>query len=894
MLAFFALDLRKFQDKKLAKLLFCKKHLPSLVWIMPIAFAFIYNNPIYSQSKVMPDSTGIILKTNDSLKSNDTFRISKDAIDALIDYKADDSTYFDIADKKAYLYGNANVKYNGLDLKAALIIVDFNKRQLYAKGHINDSTGKYVGRPSFNDGDIETEADTMIYNFETKRGRTYGIRMKEGEGYILCNKVFRDNDKSIYSEAGKYTTCNNPEPHFHLQTRSLKIIPEKKILFGPSNLVIENVPTPLFIPFGMFPVKKGQKSGILPPDPGLSGVFGPNLRNFGYYFGINQYFDQTFYGDIYFRGSWRLASGTRYAKRYKFNGSLNLEFSKFLGSDREDPFFKDKITRPFSLRWTHTQDGKARPGTSFSASVNIQKNNAAQLTSNNPTQIVTNEFSSSVAYSKQLLNNKVNFTTNVIHRQNTQTKYFSLTLPSFTLGVQRITPFSKPNKNGKYKWFKDFGISYLGNFENRIDTKDSVFFTGLPFEQLLNGNVPISQLSVPDQFKQGILHTLPITLGSYKFIKQHFTFTPSVAYQEYWYFKTVNKDWNIIKQKLDTTYISGFSRASSYSVAGSVNTNIFGTFQFRSKKLSAIRHTISPNIGFSYRPDFEAIDKNKFIRKYKDSQNIERTYSIYEQGIKGGPNGGESGSITFGIENNIQAKVLRKTDTSAKYENVNLIDNISMSGSYNFLADSFQLSNIGINGFTTVFNKLVRLNGSANLNPYAKNGRGKVFEWQNSKRIGTWTNASIQMTTGLNADMFKKQKFADTSHKSEAEKDAINSIMRDQYGYINFAIPWSVNINYSIAYLRANYKTDYNQTFSISGDFSITPKWKVGCNSGYDFNVKKISYTQFSISRNLHCWALSFNWIPDGVRKSFEFSLRANSSTLQDLKVKKLRQWFDQ
>ncbi len=874
------------------------------MWIMLIAFGLLYNSATYAQTNAVPDSTKLKFLPNDTLKknadtlnTNDTFNISKDAIDAIIDYKAEDSTIMDIAAKKAYLYGNANVIYNGLDLKAAIIIIDFNKRELYAKGRINDSTGKYLGRPSFNDGDRETEADTMIYNFDSKRGRTYGIRMKEDDAYILCNKVFRDNDKSIYSDLGKYTTCNNPEhPHFYLEARKLKIIPGKKILFGPSNLVIEGVPTPLVIPFGMFPIKKGQRSGILPPEYGFSGNFGPNLRNLGYYFGINQHFDQTFYGDIFFRGSWRIASGTRYAKRYKFNGNLNLEFSKFLQSEIEDPLYKANIQRPFSLRWNHSQDPKARPGTSFSASVNIQKSNAAQLTSNNPTQIVTNEFSSSVAYSKSILNNKVNLTSNILHRQNTQTKFFSLTLPSFTMGIQRITPFSKPNKLGKYKWYKDFGISYLGSFENRIETTDSIFFTGKPFEQLLYNNVPFNILSVSNQFKQGILHSIPITLGSYKFIKQHFTFTPSVNYQEYWYFKTIEKNWNATRKKIDTIYNEGFSRASEYGVSGSVNTNIFGTFQFKGKKLSAIRHTISPSVGFSYRPDFSGNSFGYYKDVFTDSaQTKERQlrYSKFEQGIKGGPGRGEVGSVNFGIGNNFQAKVLRKTDTSAKYENINILENIGISGNYNFLADSFQLSNISVNGFTSLFKNLIRLTGNATLNPYAKNGKSKQFEWENSKRIGTWNNVSIQMATQLNADMFKKKKFSDTAGKTTAQKEAIDNIVRDPYGYVNFAIPWSVNLNYSAAYIRANYTTLINQTFSIGGDLNVTPKWKVGCNSGYDFNLKRVSYTQFSVSRNLHCWALSFNWIPDGIRKSFEFTLRANSATLQDLKVRKMRGWYD-
>lgn len=865
------------------------------------ARAQVKNNKDSAKTQILGDSTKLKQKA-------DTFRIAKDAIDATIDYKADDSIIIDNKTRRAYLYGNANVIYDGMNLKAALIIVDFNKRELYARGVI-DSSGKYVGRPNFNDGDRETDADTMLYNFDSKRGRTYGITMKEGEGYILCNKVLRDDDKSIYSDMAKYTTCNNPHPHFYLEASKLKIIPDKKIIFGPSNLKIEDVPTPLFLPFGMFPTKKGQKSGLIPFEYGLSGRYGAYLRNVGWYFGISDHFDQTINGDIYFRGSWRLASNTRYANRYRYNGGIALEYSKFLNGEREDPNFKSNNTKSFSIKWNHVQDAKARPGTTFAANVNIQKNNAARLNSLDPTQIVSNQFNSSISFSKSLFKNKANFSSNITHSQNTQTHSFSMSLPTINFSVQRITPFSKPNKFGKYKWYKDVGASYQVVAENRIDTKDSIFFSGRPIEVLapnLSGlfvKLPKVNLREIDQFKQGIVHSIPITLGSYKFLKNHFTLTPTVAYTEYWYFKTISKDWNVATNKLDTFYHTGFSRASDYNGAINLNTQIFGTFQLRGTKVKAIRHTMSPNIGFSYRPDFGEAKYGVYNRAFLDSASAasnddknKTLYSIYEQGIKGGPGRGPSGLLNFSLANLVQAKVLKKTDTSAKYENVTWLENFTLSGNYNFLKDSFQLSNINATAFTTLFKQL-RINGNASLNPYTKDWNRPLnrLELQNSHRIGTWTNASIQMSTKFDAEMFKRKK-KDTTGLVKSEQDALElkDMKRDPYGYVRFDIPWSFNVNYSMNYSRIAYRTQYLHTFSFGGDFNLTPKWKIGCNSGYDFLNKKIAYTQFNISRSLHCWALSFNWIPDGIRKSFTFSLHANSSMLQDLKVNKRRYWFDQ
>lgn len=876
---------------------------------MVLACGFLYSQPLIAQNTNNKDSTKLKAAAINAANANqnDTFRIAKDAIDAIIDYTADDSIIIDNKSRRAYLHGNAHVVYDGMNLKAALIIVDFNKRELYARG-VLDSNGKYSGRPNFNDGDRETDADTMVYNFDTKRGRTYGIAMKEGEGYVLCNKVLRDNDKSIYSDLGKYTTCNLPHPHFYLEAHNLKIIPDKKIIFGPSNLKIEDVPTPLFLPFGMFPTKKGQKSGLIPFEYGLSGRYGAYLRNVGWYFGISDHFDQTINGDIYFRGSWRLASNTRYANRYHYSGAIGLEYSKFLNGEREDPNFKTNNTRSFSIKWTHNQDPKARPGTTFAASVNIQKNNAAQLNSLDPTQIVNNQFNSSIAFSKTLLKNKANFSTNITHSQNTQTHAFSMSLPTVNFSLQRITPFSKPNRFGKYKWYKDVGVSYQVVAENRIDTKDSIFFSGRPVIELAPGfaslftKLPTLNLRAADQFKQGIVHTLPITLGSYKFFKNYFTLTPTVAYSEYWYFKTITKDWNIAKNKIDTVFHDGFSRASDYNAAINLNTRIFGTFQFGGKKLSAIRHTLTPNVGFSYRPDFAEAKYGIYKKAYLDSasaasgnEDLKKSYSIYEQGIKSGPQGGPSGLLNFSLGNLLQAKVLKKTDSTAKYENVTWLENFSLAGNYNFLKDSFQLSNISATAFTTLF-KQVRINGNANLNPYTKDWYRPVnkLEWQNSRRIGTWTNASVQVSTKFDAEMFKRKK-RDTTGLVKSEQDAmeLKDMKRDPYGYVSFDIPWSINVNYSMNYSRLNYRTQYLHNFSLGGDFNLTPKWKIGCNSGYDFLNKKIAYTQFNVSRSLHCWALSFNWIPDGIRKSFTFSLHANSSMLQDLKVNKRRYWFD-
>ena len=874
--------------------MFKTKHLRRLLWIIQISCCILYTSQ--ASAKTLDSST--------VSKSIDTFKLSKDAIDQIIEYHADDSCLFDVANRKAYLWGKAMVKYEGMEVKAAIIVLDFQTKQLYAKGRINDSLGTYEDRPFFNDGERQTEADTMIYNFETKRGRTYGIAMKEGEGYILCNKVLRDDDKSIYSDLGKYTTCNNKtHPHFYLQSRNLKIVPDKKIIFGPSNLVIEGIPTPLYLPFGMFPTKKGQSSGLIPFEYGSSGLYGPYLRNMGYHFAINDYIDQSITGDAYFRGSWRIASNTRYVKRYNYSGNFNLEFAKYLNGEKEDLNYKQNITKTFRLIWHHNQDPKKHPGSNFSSNVDIQKNNAARLNSLNPSSIVSNEFGSSVTYSKTLIQNRLDLRMSALHRQNTSTHNFSMTLPNLTLSMQRLTPFAQPDATGKYKWYKDFGVSYILEMENRIDTKDSVFFSGKPFEKFIPGfsiQSPIA-LKPNEGFKQGIVHSLPITLGSYKFLKQHFSLTPTVAYKEYWYFNSIDKQWNQQLKKIDTIYQNQFSRASDYSASVTVATQVFGTFLFNGGKVKAIRHNITPQLSFGYRPDYSS-DKFGYYKSYqKDSFGTMAKYNIYEQAIKGSPMSGAEGRMNFSIINKLQAKVLKGKDTARKYQNVTWIENFAINGSYNFLADTQKLSRVSVAAFTKLFNQ-ININANATLNPYDKrmiNGKEVYYNellWNNSKRIGTWTNAGIQMNTGLRADMFKKKQSLDTAGKIKDDRDKreFMQMISNPFAYVDFNSPWSVNVNYSLQYTRANYKTAYAQTFTLSGDFNLTPKWKIGCSSGYDFYQNKIAYTQFDISRLLHCWALNFSWIPDGIRKSFTFSLKVNSSMLQSLKVDKKRNWFDQ
>lgn len=815
------------------------------------------------------------VKTNvggDSVTRKDTIRISKDALSSRVDYESTDSMVFTLTNKKITWYHQAKVNYEDMELQAEIIELDMAARQLFAKGG-TDSAGKYADRPHFKDTDNELESDSMWYNFATKKGRMQGLDLVEGEGYIHCNKVFRDNSGNIFTDYGTYTTCNHKHPHFYLKARKLKIVPEKKLVFGPANIVLEDVPTPAFLPFGLIPTKKGQKSGILIPDYNLSATRGYAFRNLGYYFGISDYFDLTLRGDFYFRGSWAAYSDARYAKRYRYNGSLNLAYAYNLFGDREDPDFR--VSPDFRVAWTHNQDAKARPGTTFNANVNVVSSKFNLNNAIDPNQIVANTITSGINFGKVFNKGKYNFNSSLRHNQNTQTQEISFSAPALAFGVSRFNPFQNKQRIGKPRWYENIGVSYQASFENNIRTYDSLLFAGKAW----------------DQFKYGARHSIPVST-SFKMFKNYFTLTPSFNANEYWYFKQTERTWNPTEKKVEERQVNGFARAMDYSFNTDLTTMLFGTYQFKKGKIQAIRHVITPRISLNYRPDFSSEQFGYFRSVQVDSTGREERYSIFKNGVYGGPGGGKNGIINAKVDNYIEMKIKKVSDTATTYEKVKLLENFMVNTNYNFLADSFRYSNVFFNAYTTLFKKL-RVQGSALLDPYSYVGNRKIDKLAiNDKQgWGRWRRADLQLSVPLDPEMFGKKKKTGVG-VDENNPEAAN-IKAYKNTYYNFEVPWNMNVNFNLDYTRSNYVTTIRKIIGINGMFTLTPKWQINYTSGYDFTLKEISYTEFNIARDLHCWQISFDWVPAGFRKSFTFTLRAKSSLLQDLKLNKRRNWFD-
>lgn len=803
-------------------------------------------------------------------------RQNKSALEDPVEYSGD-SIILLVKERKAFLYGDAWITFQDIKLEADFIIVDFDKKSVYARGIINDSSGMYVGRPNFTDDGKVYEADTMKYNFETKKGLSMGVLTTEKDGYIHGEKVLRDSLENIYVKNAKFTTCNLPDPHFHIQANKIKVIPQKQIVTGPANLVIEDINTPLVIPFGFFPIPEKKAHGLIFPSFGESPDRGFYLRSLGYYFPINDYLDLQVTGDYYFRGSWGLAANSNYYKKYKYRGSFGVSYNQNEIGEPEIPSTYS-VSNDIRVRWTYMQDSKAKPGSSFGASVNFVTSNYLKNNTVNYNDIISTTSTSSVNYSKSLFKNKLNLSATSNIYQDLSRQDVSLTLPELTANVSRQMPFSKAVISNKTlrSFVRNFGFSYSGNFRNEVQVKEESLF----------------KAEVLDSFKNGIAHSIPLTT-SFKAFKW-FTVSPNFQMNEFWYFKTTEKIWdNVNDTLLEFNNIGGFSRANQFRTSISVSTIIYGTKEFKSGKIKAIRHVVRPNISASWNPDFSKGEQYGYREVQIDTSGKTSTYSIYENGIIGRPNFGPQGSLSFGFGNNLEMKIRSSKDTAnGGIKKVKIIESFNIGSSYNFLADSLKLAVVSMNGNTTLFNK-VRINFRSTLDPYNYDSTGtrefKVDEylWESSNRLLRIASTSISISTNLNPNALKRK---ETKNVNQDELDFINSNIDD---YIDFSIPWSLAINYNLTSTSPFYNDKIvSQSINVNGDISLTANWKIGVTTGYDISEKAMALTSFNFYRNLHCWEFSFSWYPI-IRRQFEFSLKVKSSTLQDLKLNRRRSWWD-
>ncbi|MGL5683058.1 MAG: putative LPS assembly protein LptD [Marinifilaceae bacterium] len=817
----------------------------------------------------------------DSINS-DSSSNKKPLFTDLITHTAEDSVILSVDGKKMFLYGNAEVKYLSTELKAAYIELDMEQKLAFASG-VADTAGNMIGTPVFKDGGQQFESKELKYSFETGKGFVKDIITQEGDGYVQGKLTKKMTDEIYCVKDGWYTTCDRHDhPHFYIRMSRAKMIKDKKVVSGFAHLVLEDIPLPLFIPFGFFPISKTGTSGIIMPSYGEERMRGFNLRDGGYYFAINQYVDLAVIGSIYTNGSWGTGITSNYRRRYKFSGAFNFNMSKNFYSEKGLPDYAK--SSDWSLRWTHSQDAKANPYTTFSASVDISSANNSYFEETTIDGIANQRKQSSISWSKKWPDKPFNVTASFNHNQNSRDSSITLSFPNLNFRMSQIYPFRKKDHVGKLTWYQNLGFTYNAEIKNSITTKESELMSS----------------SFKKDWNNGFKHSIPLSTSIN--VAKDLSFSPSLNYNGVAYLSSIRKNW-----VTDTTYsaggfvqtdtIYGFHYAHNYSASASLSYNptLYGMYMFKpTSKIYAVRHVIRPSASASYTPKV-GVPRSKYYRNYVDGNGNEREYSIFEGKMYGTPAGGseQSGNVSLSLDNNVEMKVRNDRDTTGKEEfrKIKLLESFRLSTSYNIFADSMNWSNIQLSARTKVINDRIDINISGVLDPYALNSRGTRI---NRYHGGVGRLTSVTASSGI--------RFSADNNKTRKEKEEIIGAAYDQY--MDFDVPWNIGIDYTMNYSKRYTPNtevgatkplsehDIRQMLRVTGDFSLTPKWKIGFSTGYDFAEKNVTATSFNITRDLHCWEMSFNCIPFGTHQSYNFQINVRSSMLKDLKLTKRDSWY--
>ncbi|MEY2924449.1 MAG: hypothetical protein RLZZ337_997, partial [Bacteroidota bacterium] len=643
------------------------------------------------------------------------------------------------------------------------------------------------------------------------------------------------------------------------------------------------------VPFGFFPIPEKRKHGILFPNFGESPDRGFFLRGLGYYIPVNEYLDVQLKTDIYFRGSWGLAASSNYYRRYRYRGNVGISYNRNEIGEPESPSYR--VSNDYRINWSYNRDAKARPGSSFSANVNFVTSNFLKNNTSNYQDIIATNSTSSINYGKSLFNNKLNLGLNSNIYQDLNNGDVNLTLPQLTANLSRQMLFTKFNINNKTlkSFVRNFGFSYAGTFRNEIKTKDTTLISGVG--ELFGGVNVNNPSNLLQDFRSGVSHSIPLST-SFKALKW-VTVSPNFSFNEYWYFTTTEKTWdNTGDSLIIDNNIPGFERAFSYRGSIGLSTIIYGTKIFKKGNLLAVRHVIRPNASIAWSPDFNTGIENGYKNVQIDTVGTISSYSIYENGILGRPVGGAQGALNFGFGNNLEIKVRTKDTANGGEKKVKIIESLNIGGGYNFLADSLNLSNLAISGNTTILNR-IRMNFRTTFDPYTYDSIGtRIFKtneylWNSEKKLGQFTSSGLSISTNLNPQAFKQK---NSDKINDAELEYINSNIQN---YVDFNLPWSLNLNYNFNATRNPLTTGLiTQSITFNGDIKLTDNWKIGASSGYDISRKELAFTSLEFFRNLHCWEMNFRWYPIQ-RQMFEFTIRVKSSTLQDLKLNRRRSWWD-
>ncbi len=877
-------------------------------WLTVMLLLFCLYLPAHAQIRSMTPMSGSMLDNNDTSKNitksnqdttiaiGDTIlsdsakvqdvesrlgiKISKDALEYKVEGQARDSMVVDAVNNRYDMYGDVSVKYNDLNLNAGRINF-VQKTHILTASPERDTAGRIVSNQKFNQASQEFTYDSIQYNFDSKRAIVKNAKSQYGEGYIRSEQIKRNADETIYGFKNGYTTCDLDTPHFSIRSRKIKVVPGKIVASGPANLELQHVPTPLWLPFGVFPISEKQRSGFIIPSYTMEENRGIGLQRGGYYFALSDYFTLTTQFDIFSKGSWGFLGRLDYAKRYHYNGSLQVGYNYTKSGEIYES--SGGIGRDFSIVLNHSQDAKARPGTTLSASVNIATQNYNKLNGADAMQMLNNSFSSSISYSKNWVGKPYSLSAALRHSQNTNSGQFSVTLPDINFAITQITPFQRKNPTTSTpRWYEKISASYNLRAVNEWNFYDSTFsWKSISF----------------DDFNNGIIQNLNVT-AAYNVLR-FFNLSFSMPYTEYWNTKKVIRSYNSSSESIDTAINSGFFTSRSFNIGSSLSTRIYGVKMFKKGKLMGIRHVITPQVGFTYTPGFGQDPFNYMYYTALDPNYAAQYYSPYigpYSPIGGPSNGRASGAITFGLQNNLQMKVRTKDSTGSK--NISLLDAFSINSQYNLFADSLNLSPIAMRAQTTIL-KIINISGSANFEAY-KRVRGvptREFLINTGRGLLDFRNASLAVGFSYRGQKKNEKQQNDSVKNNDQVKSLLGNGGIDDY--YDFNVPWNVSVNYSLSAGKRYLPSKDMDSLAIqhalmfTGGLNLTDRWQLNVQSGYNFTLNEIGLTSINISRDLHCWQMSLNLVPFGQFRSFNFLLQVKSSVLQDLKLVRRKTYLD-
>ena len=809
--------------------------------------------------------------------------------------------------RKMYYWGDVEVSYENIKLKADYMEYDMATGTVYARGTYDTLTHEWNGQPEMTQGNQTFNMEEVRYNFNTRKARITNMITKEDDGILHGKNIKMMPDKSINITKGKYTVCDLEHPHYYLKLSSAKVVtkPSQKTVFGPAHLVVEDVDLPIGIPFGFIPKRPDRATGLLMPSFGEENARGFYMRDAGMYFVLGDYFDMSLTGDYYTLGSWAANLNSRYMVKYKFSGNLAVNYSvDQTGEKGSTDFFQSKN---FGVKWSHSQDSKAHPGTSFSASVNFSSPSNSRYNSHSVSEALQNQISSSISYSKNW-NGKFNLSVNALHSQNSRDSSYSFTLPNITFSVSTFYPFKIKNRVGKERFYEKFALGYNTSIQNKINFKASEF--GEP--------------GFMDKFQNGMAHNFSIKLPDFTLLK-YLNVAPNVSYGMNWFFRKseayFDPETNSVKTEMGKQF-GTFGATHNYSGSVSMSTRLYGMYDFgKFHKIQALRHVISPSVSMSFSPEKGKAFNGWRTLNYVDTLGVQKSYdyNIYQGQLNSAPGKGKSASMSISIGNNLEAKVRDIRDTTGKgSKKVKIFDQLNLSTGYNFLADSLKMSNVGVTMSTSIFGKL-GINGNLNFDPYAINEKGQRINKFNIVENGVplrLNNISASMSYSLSGKgTVKGNDGSKSSGGDGGSSSAADYYKRIYYHpltgeyipggwlyYTNPNVPWSVNFNYNFSMNRSysflnnelSKKDNITQTVGVQGNVQLTPKMSIQAQSGWDFTAMKMTTTQFSFSYNLHCFNISVSWVPSGMYQSYSFLISANAAALADLlRFKKSSSYWD-